>query len=380
MSLKKEETLGGGEATQPAARGAQTARKLVVLPDEAVDMLHRAYDIGDWLSWERILEGRSNHSFFVSASSGNYVLRRSNTRKSVGKDAEAVRFEVRLIDHLRERGYPAPQIIPTRGSERYVEHDGLFYLMTAFIAGSSYDPENPEHLLAAGDGLGRYHRLVRTLSGPYYAHRSSLLTNLGPEGIGVLDEVKLLAEPFLDIEERKRLQDSVSYLQNQFVGVYRAIVEVYPGLSKLVIHGSFGGSALIFAGDTLIGVVDYDRARFEVRAMDLAVTIKGFCRDDKSGEDYWVGLDYARCRDLLAAYREVETLPKEELRALPLIFRGQHLGKVRERCENLVNKNAVVPQEDKEVRRKVTKVEKETARLRWLETYGTDLVAAFVDG
>src|SRR5215208_7605381 len=148
MSLKKEETLGGGEATQPAARGAQTARKLVVLPDEAVDMLHRAYDIGDWLSWERILEGRSNHSFFVTASTGNYVLRRSNTRKN----AEAVRFEVRIIDHLRERGYPAPQIIPTRWGERYVEHDGLFYLMTAFITGSPYDPENPEHLLAAGDG------------------------------------------------------------------------------------------------------------------------------------------------------------------------------------------------------------------------------------
>jgi homoserine kinase type II len=376
LSLKKKETFGSDEARQPAARRAVSARTLVVLPDEAIEILRRSYDIGDWLSWERILEGRSNHSFFVTASTGNYVLRRSNPRK----DAEAVRFEVRLIDHLRERGYPAPRIIPTRGGEPYVEHDGLFYLMTAFIAGSSYDPENPEHLLAAGDGLGRYHRLVSTLSGPYYPHRSSLLINLEPEGIGVLDEVKRLAEPCLDIEERNRLQDSVSYLQNQFVGVHRAIVEVYRGLSKLVIHGSFGGSALLFAGDTLSGVLDYDRARFEVRAMDLAVTIKDFCRDVDSGEDYWVGLDYARCRDLLAAYGEVEPLPKEELRALPLIFRGQHLAKVQKRCENLVKKNAVVPLEEKDVRRKVAKVEKETGRLRWLETHVADLLAAFVDG
>jgi len=380
MSLEKKETFDGGAATQPAARGALTATKLVVLPDEAVDMLCRAYDIGDWLSWERIQGGRSNHSFFVTASSGNYVLRRSNTRKGVGKNAEAVRFEVRLIDYLRERGYPAPQIIPTRAGERYVEHDGLFYLMTAFIAGSSYDPENPEHLLAAGDGLGRYHRLVSTFSGTYYAQRSSLLTNLEPEGTGVLDEVKRLAGPFLDIEERKHLQESVSYLHNQFAGVSRALGEVYPGLSKLVIHGSFGRSTLLFVGDTLIGVVDYDRARFEVRAMDLAITIKGFCRDFKSGEDYWVGLDYARCRDLLAAYREVESLPKEELRALPLIFRGQHLEKVQERCQNLVNKNAVVPQEAKDVRKLATKVEQEAARLRWLETQSADLLAAFVDG
>jgi Ser/Thr protein kinase RdoA (MazF antagonist) len=113
--------------------------------------------------------------------------------------------------------------------------------------------------------------------------------------------------------------------------------------------------------------------------MDLAVTIKALCRDDKSGEDYWVGLDYARCRDLLAGYREVEPLPKEELRALPLIFRWQHLAKVRERCKNLVNKYAAIPQEEKDVRRKGAKVEKETARLRWLETHGADLLAAFLD-
>jgi homoserine kinase type II len=127
MSLEKKETFDGGAATQPAARGALTATKLVVLPDEAVDMLCRAYDIGDWLSWERIQGGRSNHSFFVTASSGNYVLRRSNTRKSVGKNAEAVRFEVRLIDHLRGRGYPAPQIIPVRRARRtLLSDDGLY--------------------------------------------------------------------------------------------------------------------------------------------------------------------------------------------------------------------------------------------------------------
>ena len=60
-----------------------------VLSREAVDVLRQAYDIGDWLAWQRTPKGSSNVSFFVTASSGRYVLRRSHSRKSV----DAIRFE-----------------------------------------------------------------------------------------------------------------------------------------------------------------------------------------------------------------------------------------------------------------------------------------------
>ena len=65
------------------------------------------------------------------------------------------------------------------------------------------------------------------------------------------------------------------------------MAEIYPSLNKLIIHGSFGRSALIFDGERLIGIVDYDRATHEIRAMDLAYTIKAFCRiHDQHSEDY----------------------------------------------------------------------------------------------
>ena len=346
-----------------------------VLSSEAVDALCHAYDIGDWLGWQRTPKGSSNVSFFVTASSGRYVLRRSNSRKSV----EAIRFEIRLIDYLRENSYPAPELVLTRQREGYVEHDGVLYLMTRFIPGSPYDPDNPSHLLASGRGLGLYHRLVKDLPGPYYCRPVSALTSLEPTGIRGSTLIERLAKHLLGPEEQKRLMDGFSYVRHQCIDVCRSMIDIGPRLNKRIIQGSFGRSALIFHGDTLSGVVDYDRATYELRSMDLAYTIKAFCRiHDRDSEDYRIGFDYACCRDFLQAYREIESLPEDELQALPLILCGQRLVKVQNKCDNLIRKDTIVPQEAKDVRKLAIMVEREAKRLRWLESHREELLATWM--
>ena len=114
--------------------------------------------------------------------------------------------------------------------------------------------------------------------------------------------------------------------------------------------------------------------------MDLAYTIKAFCRiHDQHSEDYRVGLDYKRCRDLVLAYQEVEPLAREEIRALPLIFREQRLVKVLNKCNNFLMKDAIVPQQAKDMRKLATMAEREAIRLRWLEAHNEDLRAALLD-
>jgi Ser/Thr protein kinase RdoA (MazF antagonist) len=351
------------------------AKQQVILTGADVDLLRRAYDIGEWLTWDRTPTGYTNHSFFIVASTGKYVLRRSNIHWKTRKDADAMRFEARLIDHLRERGYPAPQVIPTREGDRHFTHQGAFYLMTAFIAGDPCEEGNTAHLLAAGEALGRYHRLVRTLNGPSYAPAPIL----EPRAISALDRAEHLVAPFLSAVERRHLQDQTSYLRSQFAGIPRALTEGYPALTKQVIHGSFSETCLIFAGDALAGVLDYDRARYEAVATDLAIAIISFCHHKGRDERYWIDLDYARCRDLMAAYLEVNPLPEEELRALPLILRQHSAIKALKRCTNFLWRNSVAPQEEARHRKLAKRLEAGAARLRWLEEHSRELVAAFVD-
>lgn len=357
-------------------RTALTPTPRGVLSSEVVDALRHAYDIGDWLEWRRTPQGSTNISFFVTAASGRYVLRCSTTRKSL----DALQFELRLIGYLRDRSYPAPAIIPTRFGAEYAEHNGILYLMTAFIPGRPYDPEDASHLLAAGRGLALYHRLVKDFPGPYHYRPSPALSSLGPAGLRSLAHVEPLARRFLSADEQKRLHSAFAYIATQFIGVHRDMAEISPRLSQLIIHGSFGRSALIFDDQRLIGIVDYDRAAYAILGLDLAYTIKAFCRiHDPSREDYRVGLDYRRCRDFIRAYQEVEALAREEIRALPLIFREQRLLKVLNKCNNLLTKNAIVPQEEKDIRKLATMAEREAIRLHWLEEHSADLRAALLD-
>jgi homoserine kinase type II len=130
------------------------------LPRAVVEALQATYDVGDWLDWRRAPEGAANQSFFLTTTSGRYVLRYSGLRKSV----ESMEHEVAVIEHLRAHHYPAPRIIPTRRGAPYARHDQSLFLLTAFISGRPWDRVSLRHLAAVGRGLGRFHRLVQSRS------------------------------------------------------------------------------------------------------------------------------------------------------------------------------------------------------------------------
>lgn len=345
-----------------------------ILPPESAARLAEEFGVGEWLEWRRTPKGSSNVSFFVTTRSGDYVLRRSNDRKTV----ESIRFEVALLDYLRKRDYPAPELVPTRSGEGYVEEERL-YLMTRLIPGEPYDAENPNHLLEVGRSLGRFHNLVQGFAGPVYRKEGPGLLSLGADGTKALFGIEPFARQFLTEAEVDRLWEGSAYVADQIGSVGRDLDELSARLDRRIIQGSFGRSALIFDGDSLTGVVDYDRATEEVRGVDLAYTFKAFCRvHDDSSEDFRIGLDLDRCRDLMHAYREVEPLPPDEIRALPLIFRGQRLMKVCNKCQNFLRKNAIQPQEQKDVKKVATIIEREAVRLRWLEDRRESLVSVLL--
>lgn len=340
------------------------------LPPETVEALQRVYHLGEWLEWKRTPKGSSNVSFFLTTTAGRYVLRRSNGRKT----GVALRFEVRLIEYLRSRGYLAPEPIRTWTGEPCTEVGGQLFLLTAFIPGSPYDPGREAHLLAAGRGLALYHRLVAEFPGPYYHPPSPVLPALGSEGPGWLAAAETAARPLLGTEERRRFQEAAAHLRAHLALVQRELNEAFPSLPKLIVHGSFGRSALIYQGDELVGVVDYDRAALDARSMDLAYSIKAFCRvHEEDSPERGIGLDYRRSRAFVQAYREVEPLSRDEIRVLPHIFRAQRLVKVVRKCCNFLTKDAVTPQQPKDARKLLAILEREAVRLRWLEERARDL-------
>jgi homoserine kinase type II len=280
----------------------------------------------------------------------------SGQRFSALPNGTAVRFQARLVEHLRTWGYPA---------------------LTGWESGLPYDPSNPAHLRAAGRALARYHQVVRGFTERFRTQPQPLLVameRLGPATLAVFGEV---AAAVLSPAESRDLSRALAHLWMQFVRVPETLAGVLPGLPQRVIHGSFGPSALVFAGDRVVGVMGWDRATYELRALDLAHSVEAFSRvEDLTSPHFRVGLDLGRCQTLMSAYGEVEDLAPGELEALPLIFRRRHLVRVLSETDEFLCRHEERPQEEKDVLEVVEVLEREADRLRWLDEHEQVLLLA----
>ena len=136
-----------------------------------------------------------------------------------------------------------------------------------------------------------------------------------------------------------------------------------------MIQGGFGADGVVLDGGRpgrpADGLAGFERARYDLRALDLAAALKTFAAAPG-------GFDLDRCADLMAAYDEVERLSPGEVRALPAILRVERLVRVFR-----VSTRCVAVDAPEEVMQEVVDaIETEATRLRWFDEHETALVEA----
>ena len=112
------------------------------------------------------------------------------------------------------------------------------------------------------------------------------------------------------------------------------------------------------------GLTSFAKARFDLRALDLAAVLKTFARVPG-------GFDLDRCADLVAAYDEVDRLSPGEVEVLPIILRVERLVRVF-RLTSRLDEGAP----EGVVQELVKVVNNEATHLRWLEEHEEALIDA----
>ncbi|GAA3104305.1 hypothetical protein GCM10010464_79370 [Pseudonocardia yunnanensis] len=334
------------------------------LPCAAVDeghlfaVLEQAYDLGRWHEWRRTDKGSSNTSWFVRTDAGDVVLRRSHNLKTVA----AAEFECALIDHLRGHSYPAPPVHRTRDGAILVQVDGVLHMVMHLMPGRGYD--DPAHLAAVAKGLGRYHAIVSELTSSAERH-STALASLGRLGQENLSSAVEVAAPLLPHDGAAMLREDARFIADRMEHLNVELGERQGELTSLVIHASYGRSAVLLSEGRLTGVLDFDRAAQDLLGLDLAYALKAFCRGGpvrRTG----VGIDPDMCRVFLQHYRSQAPLAEADLAAMPEVFQAQRLIKIAKKCDNLLAKQATIPQQPKDAVKFALVLERECARMRWL--------------
>ena len=336
-----------------------------------VDALMRAYDLGPWESVELLPGGKSQHYRIVTGR-GEYVVRRSYRSKTMG----GIYFEHELMAHLRRNGFPSPVVIPSTSGDTCVAVDGRLHCVSLFVRGSPYRAGRVEQLQEVARALATYHRLLASFRPSYPGPRTPYLNE---DLYARLAALRPPAAPTTLLAD----SDGGPYIQQLLASLPGALEEgqselsrldpLYAVLPKVVIHGGCRRGSAIFGGDRLITMLDFDSARLEARALDLAIAIHDFAKvyGDPASPEYKVPLNLGVVSLFLSAYQEVNPLEPAEIEALPALLVAKRLKRALGRYHRLC-KGAELSEGD------LRKMTLEIARVYWLEAHRRELQAAML--
>jgi len=333
--------------------------------DAVLDDVARHYDMGQWWDVQPVSGGVR-----IAGEAGEFLVAVSPEDRT---DA-SLQFEAMLLAHLEDRAYLAPRLVRTRaGRPWHRSMAGAAVLVTEWVRGGPVDPALAQHRRRGVRALAEYHAAVRSFPPRLRVDGGPRLSTLEQDGPAVLEAFAGVSGWYLDADGRQRLRSAASYLWRQYSRVPELLTAGGATLPRLTIHGGFGRAAIVFDGGRpglpADGLVGFDRARYDARAIDLAAALKTFARVPG-------GFDLDRCADVMAAYDEVENLSPGEVTALPIILRMERLVRVFRLMSGFLLRFGRGESVDGVVDEIVEMTEAEAARLRWLEEHEPALVEA----
>jgi Ser/Thr protein kinase RdoA (MazF antagonist) len=328
--------------------------------DAVLDDVAAHYDFGHWWDVQTVGSG-----FRIAAEAGVFLVAVS----PAGRSDASLRFEVMLLTHLADKALLAPRLIRTRaGRPWHRSMAGASVLVSEWVTGGAVDANLTQHRRRSVRALAEYHAAMRSFPPRLRADGGPTLFALEQQGPTALEAFVGISGWYLDADGRQGLRSASSYLWRQFVRLPELLHAGGATLPRLVIHGDFGRGAVVLDGGRpglpADGLAGFAKARYDVRALDLAAALKAFARVPG-------GFDLERCADLMAAYDEMDRLSPGEVEALPSILRVERLIRVF-RLTSRLEEGAP----ESLVHELVNVVNNEAVHLRWLEAHEGALIDA----
>jgi homoserine kinase type II len=253
-----------------------------------------AYALGNLETLTGIAEGVQNSNFFLSTSTGEYVL---TLFEEV--TPEQAPFHIQLLAHLAAQGLPCPAPVANRRGELLGTLGDKPAVIVSRLAGHSEDRPNLAQCAAVGGLLAALHLAARSFPAPQRHQRD----------IDWCTKVAVEIESCLAEDEARLLRDE---LRQQ-----RALRP--DDLPCGLIHADLFRDNVLFSGDRVSGVLDFYFAGVDDLLFDLAVTVNDWCLTADAA------LDSERCAALLGAYHAQRPLLPAEQEAWPTLLRAAAL-------------------------------------------------------
>lgn len=260
------------------------------LPKPFLKELADDYGLGRIVSAAAIPEGSVNSNYLLETAKGRFLLRIEEV-----KGENELKRELDLLTFLRKHSFPCPNPMQDRMGRFYRALNNKCASLFRYHEGKALLPERfkPPHLENVGRVLGELHVIGK-------AYKKGIDNRFSFERIADLYLTVRAKLPNYFRKILRTLDDEVDYLTRYLEGK----------LPKGVIHGDLFADNVLFRGEKLVAVLDFEAACRGKFIFDIATAVNALCFVDGS-------YSLERFRYLLSGYESVRTLSLAEWDAFP---------------------------------------------------------------
>jgi len=259
-----------------------------VTPDQ-LKLWLSAYPLGELLELQGIASGITNTNYFVTTTSGRYVLTLFEEHT-----AEELPYFLDLMAYLAERGVPCPRPVENLAGKHLGALNGRPAALVSCLRGRDLEAPSAAHCAEVGRVLAEMH-----IAGQAFP---SLMQN--PRGAQWRKATAAKVREFLGAEDQALLSQVLA-------------LDVTLNLDDLprgVIHADLFRDNVLFDGDRLGGLIDFYYACNDALLYDIAIAVNDWCVSEEGV------VDDVRMQALLRAYHAVRPLTDAEHVAWPAVL------------------------------------------------------------
>jgi Ser/Thr protein kinase RdoA (MazF antagonist) len=292
-------------ASPGSAHEAPTTQRDQFASDELTSVLSH-YPLGTVDSTQEFARGsRRSPKIVITTTAGKFLLKRRARGKN---DPQRVTFNHAIQLHLAHKHFPLPRLVATTDHQSFLKYQDNIYELFEFISASHY-PGTLEATETSGQTLATYHQLLLDFSSDWYPSAASY------------HRARTVQQSFIRIESAQTVSITLLAELRKLYNASSDIAE-HAGMASWptrIVHADWHPGNLLFDGDRVVAVLDYDSARRLPIAIDLANGALQFSMingDDDAGK--WPDeTDQARYRKFLRGYHSINAFSAAEAQAIP---------------------------------------------------------------
>lgn len=256
------------------------------------------FDLGKYQSIKLIKGGLVNFNFLLKTDKCEYIIRILGQKLTKGKQ-KRLNNEFELMEFLNKNKFPYLTPLPIKLNNGKILHkinNKYFWVYKKLPGRSKTTIPNIYQVKEIAKALGTYHKYVK---------------NFKIKKNGFPKYLKWVLEEINNCNPKKNKIGDLALKEEDF---FKKIVqrEIKRNYSKNIIvsHADFDASNVLFKGNKIIGIIDFDDLDYAPRIRDIAVALRDSCTIRNK-------LDSKRNRIFLDEYKKVNKITKEEESLIP---------------------------------------------------------------